>query len=300
MFFVFWSSQIDINPMTKNYFIAIFTMAFSCLIHSQDQPVKLKQINVVKTNYRDSKSGEIENKTVLFQDGKLLTIKTSDVVHSFFYNPKGLLDMTVKERVGSNWKEVVKYSYDKDDRITKFMKKYDENGETVTKTVTMAYEGARIKVITKKSNIHTVLEDIEYVVEKGLVIRRSSRDRNQQIFNKIEYAYFNDNVVRHKGVLGEKMINSFTFDDKKSVDLLIVQNLFGPNYKVIVPLISFHEDEFSFESISYNNELAFAPSTTNYTGVSGKYKYNLLNYPISSSFLEQNGIVKIDKTYIYE
>ena len=69
--------------MMKNYFIAIFTMAFSCLIHSQDQQIKLKQINVVKTNYRDLKSGEIENKTVLFQDGKLLTIKTSDVVQFF-------------------------------------------------------------------------------------------------------------------------------------------------------------------------------------------------------------------------
>ncbi|WP_229335503.1 hypothetical protein [Flavobacterium sp. ALJ2] len=286
--------------MIKNYFIAIFMMAFSCLIHSQDQQFKLKQINVVKTNYRDLKSGEIENKTLLFQDGKILTIKTSDVVHSFFYNQKGLLDMTVKERIGSNWKEVVKYSYDKDDRITKFMKKYDENGETVTKTVTMTYEGARIKAITKKSNVHTVIEDIEYVVENGLIIRRSSRDRNQQIFNKIEYVYSNDNVIRHKGVLGEKMINNFTFDDKKSVDLLIVQNLFGPNYKVIVPLISFHEEEFDFESISYNNELAFIPSSINYTGVTGKYKYNASNYPISSSFLEQNGIVKIDKTYIYE
>ncbi|WP_240474725.1 hypothetical protein [Flavobacterium sp. KMS] len=302
MIFVFWSSQIDINTMMKNYFIAIFMMAFPCLIHSQDQEnqVKLKQINVVKTNYRDLKSGEIENKTVLFKDGKLLSIKTSDVVQSFFYNPKGLLDMTVKERIGSNWKEVVNYSYDKEDRITKFLKKYDENGETVTKTVTMTYEGARIKAITKKSNIHTVIEDIEYVVENGLIIRRSSRDRNQQIFNKIEYVYSNDNVIRHKGVLGEKMFNNFTFDDKKSVDLLIVQNLFGPNYKVIVPLISFHEEEFDFESISYNNELAFIPSSTNYTGVTGKYKYNAANYPISSSFLEQNGIVKIDKTYIYE
>ncbi|MCV9927972.1 hypothetical protein OIU83_09935 [Flavobacterium sp. LS1R49] len=288
--------------MMKNYFIAIFMVAFPFLIHSQDQEnqIKLKQINVVKTNYRDSKSGEIENKTVLFKEGKLLTIKTSDVIQSFFYNPKGLLDMTVKERTGSNWKEVVNYSYDKEDRITKFSKKYDENGETVIKTVTMNYEGARIKVITKKSNVHTVMEDIEYVVEGGVIIRRSARDRNQQIFNKTEYVYSNDNVIRHKGVLGEKTIKNYTFDDKKSVDLLIVQSLFGPNYKVIVPLISFHEDEFNFESISSNNELAFVPSTTNYTGVAGKYKYNTLNYPISSSFLEQNGIVKIDKTYIYE
>ncbi|OCB69365.1 hypothetical protein B0A79_21130 [Flavobacterium piscis] len=287
----------------KTYFIAIMMMVFPCLLHSQDQnaPVRLKQINIVKTNYQNSKDGEIVNKTVVFKDGKIETITTSDVVQHFFYNTKGLLDKTVKDKIGSEWKEVVNYSYDADNNITKFVKKYQEGNDYITKTVTFGYEGARVKVITKKSTNHqNVVDDNEYIVENGIIVRRTTRDRNKAIIGKIEYVYVNDNVVKHKGLVGDKISKTYTFDDKKSVDQLIVQSLFGDNYKVIVPMISYHEEEFSFEAISYNNEMNFSPSSTVLVGVSRKYKYNKLNFPISCSQIEENGIVKTEKTFIYE
>ncbi|OXA69615.1 hypothetical protein B0A67_19185 [Flavobacterium aquidurense] len=287
----------------KTYFTAIMMMVFPCILHSQDQnaPVRLKQINIVKTNYQNSKDGEIVNKTVVFKDGKLQTITTSDVVQHFFYNPKGLLDKTVKDKVGSEWKEVVNYSYDADNNITKFIKKYQEGNDYITKTVTFGYEGARVKVITKKSTNHqNVVDDVEYIVENGIIVRRTTRDRNKAIIGKIEYVYINDNVAKHKGLVGDKISRTYTFDDKKSVDQLIVQSLFGDNYKVIVPMISYHEEEFSFEAISYNNEMNFSPSSTVLVGVSRKYKYNKLNFPISCSQIEENGIVKTEKTFIYE
>ena len=278
-------------------------MVFPCLLHSQDQnaPVRLKQINIVKTNYQNSKDGEIVNKTVVFKDGKIETITTSDVVQHFFYNTKGLLDKTVKDKIGSEWKEVVNYSYDADNNITKFVKKYQEGNDYITKTVTFGYEGARVKVITKKSTNHqNIVDDNEYIVENGIIVRRTTRDRNKAIIGKIEYVYVNDNVVKHKGLVGDKISKTYTFDDKKSVDQLIVQSLFGDNYKVIVPMISYHEEEFSFEAISYNNEMNFSPSSTVLVGVSRKYKYNKLNFPISCSQIEENGIVKTEKTFIYE
>jgi hypothetical protein len=287
----------------RTYFIAIMMMVFPCLIHSQDQeaPVRLKQINIVKTNYQNSKDGEIVNKTVVFKDGKIQTITTSDVVQHFFYNKSGLLDMTVKDKVGSDWKEVINYTYDADNNITKFVKKYQEGNDYITKVVTFVYEGARVKVTTKKSTNHqNLVEDLEYIVENGIIVRRTARDRNKAIVGKIEYVYVNDNVIKHKGLVGDKISKTYTFDDKKSVDQLIVQNLFGDNYKVIVPMISYHEDEFSFEAISYNNEMNFSPSSTVLVGVSRKYKYNKLNFPISCSQIEENGIVKTEKTFIYE
>jgi hypothetical protein len=287
----------------KTYFIAILMMVLPCLVHSQDNtaPVRLKQINIVKTNYQNSTDGEIINKTVVFKDGKIQTITTSDVVQHFFYNKAGLLDMTVKDKVGSDWKEVVNYTYDADNNITKFVKKYQEGPDYITKVVTFFYEGARIKVTTKKSTNHqNLVDDIEYIVENGIIVRRTSRDKNKQIVGKIEYVYTNDNVVRHKGLVGDKISKTYTFDDKKSVDQLIVQTLFGDNYKVIVPMISYHEDEFSFEAISYNNEVNFSPSSSALVAVSRKYKYNKLNFPIFCTQIEENGIVKTEKTFIYE
>ncbi|KFF07285.1 hypothetical protein [Flavobacterium reichenbachii] len=285
----------------KKFYIAVLMMVAPYLLHSQDAPVRLKQINIVKTNYQNYKDGEIVNKTIAFADGKIQTITTSDVIQKFFYNKSGLLDMTVKEKVGSDWKEVINYTYDADNNITKFVNKYHEGNDYITKTVTFAYEGARVKAITKKSTNHqNILDDIEYIVENGIIVRRTSRDRNKQIIGKIEYTYVNDNVSKHRGLVGDKISKTFTYDDKKSVEQLIVQNLFGDNYKVIVPLISYHEDEFSFESISYNNEMNFSPSSTVLVAVSRKYKYNKLNFPISCSQIEENGIVKTEKTFIYE
>lgn len=286
----------------KTYLLTIAMMVLSCTaMQSQDAPVRLKQINIVKTNYQNFKDGEIVNKTVSFKDGKIDVITTSDVFQHFFYNKKGLLDMTVKEKTGSDWKEVVNYAYDADNNIVKFTKKYQEGSDYVTKVVTFSYEGSRIKAITKKSTNHqNLVDDIEYIVENGIIVRRTSRDRNKQINGKIEYSYTNDNVVRHRGLVGDKISKSYTFDDKKSVESLIVQSLFGDNYKVIVPLISYHEDEFSFEAISYNNEVNFSPTSAVLVAVSRKYKYNKLDYPISCSQIEENGIVKTEKTFIYE
>ncbi|MET0945070.1 MAG: hypothetical protein ABWY22_06660 [Flavobacterium sp.] len=287
----------------KTYLIAILMMVLPCLVHSQDNtaPVRLKQINIIKTNYQNSTDGEIINKTVVFKDGKIHTITTSDVVQHFFYNKAGLLDMTVKDKVGSDWKEVVNYTYDADNNITKFVKKYQEGPDYITKVVSFGYEGARIKVTTKKSTNHqNLVDDIEYIVENGIIVRRTSRDRNKAIIGKIEYVYTNDNVIKHRGLVGDKISKTYTFDDKKSVDQLIVQSLFGDNYKVIVPMISYHEEEFSFEAISYNNELNFSPSSSALVAVSRKYKYNKLNFPIFCTQIEENGIVKTEKTFIYE
>lgn len=299
----FGHPKLKENTMKKIYLIAIMMMVFPCLVHSQnpDVPVRLKQINIVKTNYKNYKDGEIVNKTVLFADGKIQSITTSDVIQKFFYNKSGLLDMTVKEKTGSDWKEVVNYTYNPDNNITKFVSKYHEGNDYITKTVTFGYEGARVKAITRKSTNHqTNLEDIEYIIENGIIVRRTSRDNNKQIIGKVEYVYVNDNVIKHKGLVGDKISKTYTFDDKKSVESLIIQNLFGDNYKVIVPMISYHEDEFSFEDISYNNEVNFSPSSTALVAVSRKYKYNKLNFPISCSMIEENGIVKTEKTFIYE
>jgi hypothetical protein len=286
----------------KNFYTSVFMMLLPFLMQSQmDNKVKLKQINIVKTNFRDSKSGEIINKTVLFKEGKLQSIQTSDVFQKFFYNTHGLLDMTVKDKVGSNWKEVVNYVYDNENRLIKFVKKYQEEGQFVIKKIDVSYDGPRVKAITTKSSDHQdSVENIEYIVENGIIVRRSSRDRNQQIIKKTEYVYSKDNIVTHKGLVGDKSMQNYVFDDKNSADLLIVQNLFGPNYKVIVPLVSFHEEEFDFESISNNNLLAYSSNSSKYVGKTGKYKYNSMNYPTSHSLIEENGIVKTEMTYLYE
>lgn len=288
----------------KTYFITIILMVVSpFLTQSQtlENAVKLKQINVVKTNFRNLKDGEIVNKTMQFKEGKLSSIKTSDVIQSFFYNPNGLLDMTVKEREGSGWKEVVNYSYDKANRLTKFSKKYDENGQYVTKTITLTYEGARIKAITKKSNNHqNFVEDIEYIVENGIIVRRASRDRNQQIISKKEYGYYKNNFVSQKGLVGDKSTQYYTFDDKNSINQLIVKNIFGENYRLIVPIVSFYEDEFDLQSVSENNQLSSKSTSVNFIGKSGTYKYNSTNYPVSHTLIEENGIVKTQTTYLYE
>lgn len=277
--------------------------AMPCMSYGQSQTTttKIKAIHCVKTNFKNLKSGEITHKNYTFKDGKLSSIKTSDILQSFFYNSKDLLDMTVKERQGSNWKEVINYTYNANDQLIKFVKKYEENGELVTKTVNITYEGSRVKVITKKSNSQqAVVDDIEYVVENGIIVRRSTRDRNQQIVKKVEYLYFKENPIRHKDLLGDKQIKNFTFDDKNSVNALLVQNIFGTHYKVIVPIISFHEEEFEFESIGNNNVLNYSSTAVDAVGKTRKYKYNTSNFPVSCSLIESNGIVKTEISYSYE
>lgn len=289
--------------MIKNYFIAICLMAFPLISNAQmmEEKPTLKNIKVVQKFYKNSKNGEIINKDIQFKEGKLFTVQTSDVIQSFFYNEKGLLNKTTKERVGSNWKEVASYNYDGNGRIIEFSKKYQDGNEYVTKTVKFSYEGARIKAEAKRSNSHQQLvEDIEYIVEDGLVVRRVSRNRNRQIIGKAEYSYGDENVTRHTGLVGDKTIKMYTYDDKNSVNLLIVENLFGVNYKVITPLISFYDDEFEFQSISRNNELTFKATSEKYEPVVEKFKYNTANYPVSSSKVVGDGLIKSETTYFYE
>lgn len=289
--------------MKKIYFITLFTMLFPFLVKSQEleKQVQLKQISIMITNFRNLKSGETINKTISFHEGKLSSIKTSDVIQNFFYNPKGLLDRTVKEKEGSNWKEIISYTYDPLGRLIKFNQKYQEGGEFVTRTATITYQGARVKVITKKSiTKDAIVDNVEYIVENGLVARRSSRDRNEQIINKTEYVYTNGNVVRQKGLLGDTSTKFYSFDDKNSADVLIVKNVFGENYRVIVPIISSYENEFNFQMISEANEISYRNTANNDIIKSGNYKYNKLNYPESYSLSEDNGMIKTVKKYFYE
>jgi hypothetical protein len=62
----------------KTYFAAFALMAISYGTQSQntDKLLQLKQISVVKTNFRNLKSGEMVNKTYAFENGKLTIIKT--------------------------------------------------------------------------------------------------------------------------------------------------------------------------------------------------------------------------------
>ncbi|MGL2992912.1 hypothetical protein [Flavobacterium sp. TSSA_36] len=286
----------------KTYFVAIVMLAFSLGSHSQaiDKPVQLKQIAVVKTNFRNYKSGEAVHKTYAFESGKLSSITTSDVTQRFFYNAQGLLDHTVKERNGSHWKEVITYKYDTANRLIVFAKKYDENGSQVTKTVTFAYEGSRIKQVTQKSTTQQLfVEEVDYVVENATLVRRSVRDRNQQIIHKTEYFYDKGNLIKQTGLLGDKTIKYFGYDDKASANLLMVKNIFGPHYQVIVPLVSFQEEEFEFTCISGHNELKFS-STANTVVRAGIFKYNAQNYPASYSLIEDSGMIKTVKIYTYE
>lgn len=286
----------------KTYFAAFFLMAFSCGVKSQtlDQSLQLKHIAVIKTNFRNLKSGEAIHKNYTFENGKLSTIKTSDVTQSFFYNKKGILDHTVKDRVGSNWKEVNNYTYDAQDRLILFTKKYEENGKIVTKTVTYTYEGARIKQVTKKSTTQQLfVEEVDYVVENGLVVRRSVRDRNQQIIHKTEFFYDKGNPTKQTGLVGDKTIHYFGYDTKTSAHRLMVKAIFGPHYQVIVPLVSFQDEEFKWNDSSPNNEIKYNTSTSPVIKA-GVFKYNTTNYPISYSLIEDNGMIKTVKTFVYE
>ena len=77
----------------KTFFTALFVVCLIFFAQAQEQenPIRLKQINVVITKFRNLKSGESINKTYEFSEGKLRTIQTSDVTQSFFYNPKSTL-----------------------------------------------------------------------------------------------------------------------------------------------------------------------------------------------------------------
>ena len=195
---------------------------------------------------------------------------------------------------------MINYGYDTQDRLVSFVKKYDENGSAVTKTVTFEYEGSRIKQVTKKSITQQLfVEEVDFVVENGKLVRRSVRDRNAQIIHKTEYNYYKENLTKQTGLLGDKTIKYFGYDDKGSANQLLVKAIFGPHYQVIVPLVSFHEEEFALTFVSNNNETKFN-STANTIVRSGTFKYNALNFPESYILIEDGGMIKTEKKYIYE
>jgi len=138
------------------------------------------------------------------------------------------------------------------------------------------------------------VEEVDLVVENGKVVRRSVRDRNKQIIHKTEFYYDKENQTKQTGLLGDKTIKYFGYDDKESANLLMVKNIFGPNYQVIVPLVSFQEEEFEFTFISPNNELKFT-STANTIVRAGTFKYNAQNYPATYSLIEDSGMIKTVK-----
>ncbi|KIX21485.1 hypothetical protein SY27_07195 [Flavobacterium sp. 316] len=282
----------------KKQLLALFGLALSLSVQSQttNESVKLKQIKSVETN---TLNGDKITKTYSFQDGKLTSIKTSDLIQSFFYNKKGILDKTVKEREGSTWKEVASYFYDESDRLVKFTSKYEEGDENVTKTVTFKHEGSRIIAITKNSNSSLKFTKyIDYVVENGKIIRESERNLSQKIINKKEMHYYKDNLSRYKGLVGDKSIDNYTYDDKNSAMLLLVKNVFGENYQTIVPLIAPHENEFPIESISYHNFLNFSSTATHKTKYGNTYTYNNLNFP--KTHTQNKGKLKTVVSYEYE
>jgi hypothetical protein len=56
---------------------------------------------------------------------------------------------------------------------------------------------------------------------------------------------------------------------------------------VIVPLVSFHEEEFDLGSIGVNNELVFSSTAINAIGKTRKYKYNAANILFPARLLKK-------------
>jgi hypothetical protein len=258
----------------------------------------LKEIKSLRTR---SNSDEVINKTYKFIDGKLSSIQTSDIIQSFFYNPNGYLNRSVKERIGSDWKELVTYKYDDNDRLIKLTNEYKENNSSLIKTVTFTYSGSRITAVTTKSNTHIkYTQYMEYVIEEGQIVRESERNLNQDYVNKKEIGYYKDNLSIRKGLFGDKSSDYYAYDDKNSIQLLLLENVFGANYKTIVPLVAPHEKEFLLEGISQHNLLKYSSNSPSKLEYTYTYTYNNLGYPKTSILLENNKIEKTTATYSYE
>ena len=151
--------------MKKNLLALLgFVFIFYVQAQESDVSIKLKQITSIETN---TKTGEYITKKYTFQDGKLASIKTSDIIQSFFYNSNGYLERTVRENEMSGWKEVATYEYDNRHNLIKYVNEYEEGGKSVTKTITYKYDGNKIRAITKKSNSPLkFVQWIDYTLEK--------------------------------------------------------------------------------------------------------------------------------------
>ena len=282
----------------KTQLLTLIGFAISLLANGQNPNlnIKLKEIKSVELNISN---GDKISKNYSFDNGKLKSIKTSDIVQLFFYNNNGTLDKTVRENEAFGWKEIATYSYDDNSNLVKYTNKYDEGNKSVTKTVSFSYEGSRIRAITKKSNTpKKYVQWIDYAIQDGKIVSESERDLNQKIISNKRIDYNEDDLVAYKGLLGDRSMDNYDYDDKNSAMLLLVQNVFGENYQTIVTLIAPHEKEFPLESMSNHNFVKFTSTKPSKNEYSNVYAYNNFDYP--KSHTQYNGGYKTMVTYEYE
>ena len=66
------------------------------------------------------------------------------------------------------------------------------------------------------------MEEVDFVVENGKVVRRSVRDRNKQIIHKTEFYYDKEKIKPNKrDFWATKPSKYFGYDDKESANLLM-------------------------------------------------------------------------------
>jgi DNA-directed RNA polymerase subunit H (RpoH/RPB5) len=278
----------------KKQILTLFVFALS--FFAQCQTVKLKKIASVETN---TTTGEKITKNYFFNEGKLASIKTSDIVQSFFYNKNGDIDRTVRENEVSSWKEVASYYYDDKNRLSKYVNDYDGGGTVITKTITFKYEGSKITAITKRSNSSLkFVQYIDYGVKDWRIASETERDLNQKIVSNRLIDYQDNNLVTYKGVVGDKATDIYVYDEKKSAMQLLVKNVFGVNYKINLLLIAPHEREFAIENMSNHNFLKFTSTKSSKKEYSYSYTYNELDYPKTHTHID--GVITTTVTYDYE
>lgn len=282
----------------KKQLLTLVGFVLSLLAHGQmaEEAIQLKKINCVET---DLKTGEKLTKTYSFENGKLTSIQTSDVIQYFYYNKDGKLDRTLKENENNYWKELTTYFYDANDNLVKYINKYDEGNKSVTKTVTYKHQGGRIKAITKSSiSSAKFVQSIDYFFKDGKIVSESERNLSEKIINNKRIDYNENDIVTYKGLFGDRTVDSYDYDDKKSAMLLLIKNVFGANYQTIVHLISSQEKEFPLESISEHNLLKFTSTSPSKTEYSKKFSYNNFGYPESHTQIIDK--TKTVVTYEYE
>lgn len=271
-------------------FVGFFTF------YTQSQTINLKQIesNVVNTS-----TGEKITKNYFFKEGKLVSIKTSDIIQTFFYNIGGNLDRSVRENEMSSWKEVASYFYDANKRLSKYVNNYDGGGTVITKTIIFKYEGSKITAITKRSNSRLkFVQYIDYAIKDWRIVSETERDLNNKIITNRLVDYVDNDLVTYKEVVGDKATDSYIYDDKKSAMQLLVKNVFGNNYKVNLLLIAPHEREFAIQNISVHNFLKFTSTKASKKEYAFSYTYNEMDYPKTHTYVD--GDIKTVVTYFYE
>ncbi len=282
----------------KTQLLTLIGFAISLLANGQnpDLNIKLKEINSIELN---TSNGDKITKNYSFDNGKLKSIKTSDIIQNFFYNNNGTLDKTVRENEAFGWKEIANYEYDENGNLIKYTNKYDEGSKSVTKTVSFSYEGTKIRAVTKKSNsTKKYVQWIDYTLQEGKIVSESERDLSQKIISNKRIDYNENDIVAYKGLLGDRSMDNYDYDTKNSAMLLLVQNVFGENYQTIITLIAPHEKEFPLESMANHNFVKFTSTKPSKNEYSNVYTYNNFGYPKTHTQL--NGGYKTMVTYEYE